>query len=207
MEFGEKLQALRKRKGMTQEELASVLFVSRTAVSKWESGRGYPNIDSLKTIATFFSTTVDELLSVNEVLIIAEQTNKQKEKRFIDLVYGLIDICLALLFILPFFASRVDGIIKETSLIELIGIQLYLKTTYYIIVCAIVIMGILTLALKKCQKAFWLKLKIPLSLILGVTAILLFIISSQPYAAIFTFVLFAIKILLIFKRLMTRKVS
>ena len=207
MEFGEKLQALRKRKNMTQEELASVLFVSRTAVSKWESGRGYPNIDSLKTIATFFSTTVDELLSVNEVLIIAEQTNKQKEKRFIDLVYGLIDLCVALLFILPFFASRVDGIIKETSLIELIGIQLYLKTTYYIIVCAIVIMGILTLALKKCQKAFWLKLKTPLSLILGVTAILLFIISSQPYAAIFTFVLFAIKILLIFKRLMTRKVS
>ena len=55
MEFNEKLQELRKSRGLTQEELAKELFVSRTAVSKWESGRGYPNIDSLKEISRFFS--------------------------------------------------------------------------------------------------------------------------------------------------------
>ena len=54
MELHEKLQALRKQKGMTQEELASKLFVSRTAVSKWESGRGYPEIESLKRISAEF---------------------------------------------------------------------------------------------------------------------------------------------------------
>ncbi|MBR7039698.1 MAG: helix-turn-helix transcriptional regulator, partial [Oscillospiraceae bacterium] len=42
MEFSEKLQTLRKKKGLTQEELAQALFVSRTAISKWESGKGYP---------------------------------------------------------------------------------------------------------------------------------------------------------------------
>ena len=47
MEFHEKLQELRRQKGITQEELAQALYVSRAAVSKWESGRGYPNIDSL----------------------------------------------------------------------------------------------------------------------------------------------------------------
>jgi transcriptional regulator with XRE-family HTH domain len=47
MEFNEKLQELRKQKGLTQEELAEKLYVSRTAISKWESGRGYPNIESL----------------------------------------------------------------------------------------------------------------------------------------------------------------
>ena len=53
MEFNEKLQELRKAKGLTQEELAEKLFVSRTAISKWESGRGYPSIDSLKEISRF----------------------------------------------------------------------------------------------------------------------------------------------------------
>ena len=61
MEFNEKLQQLRKNKGLTQEELAQEIFVSRTAVSKWESGRGYPNIDSLKELAKFFSVTVDDM--------------------------------------------------------------------------------------------------------------------------------------------------
>ena len=57
MEFNEKLQELRKQKGLTQEELAELLYVSRTAISKWESGRGYPNIDSLKAIARFLKMT------------------------------------------------------------------------------------------------------------------------------------------------------
>ena len=57
MEFHEKLQELRKQRGMTQEELATALYVSRTAVSKWESGRGYPSIDSLKAISGFFGVS------------------------------------------------------------------------------------------------------------------------------------------------------
>ena len=68
VEFHEKIQELRKKKGLTQEELAEALFVSRTAVSKWESGRGYPNIDSLKEISMFFSVSIDELLSSEKLL-------------------------------------------------------------------------------------------------------------------------------------------
>lgn len=63
MEFGEKLQELRKDRGLTQEELAESLFVSRTAISKWESGRGYPNIESLKEISKFFSVSIDDLFT------------------------------------------------------------------------------------------------------------------------------------------------
>mgnify|MGYP002508820047 CR=1 FL=1 len=43
-----KIRELRKQRKLSQEELAEALFVSRTAISKWESGRGYPNIESLK---------------------------------------------------------------------------------------------------------------------------------------------------------------
>lgn len=45
MEFHEKLQELRKSRGMTQEELAAALFVSRTAISKWESGVCLPDVN------------------------------------------------------------------------------------------------------------------------------------------------------------------
>ena len=83
MEFTEKLQELRKQKGLTQEELAGILYVSRAAVSKWESGRGYPGIDSLKAIASFFSVTVDMLLSGDEVLTIAEVDQKKKQTHFL----------------------------------------------------------------------------------------------------------------------------
>lgn len=54
MEFNEKLQQLRTGKNLTQEQLAEQLYVSRTAISKWESGKGYPNIESLKCISKFF---------------------------------------------------------------------------------------------------------------------------------------------------------
>ena len=84
MEFNEKLQELRKSRGLTQEELAEKLYVSRTSVSKWELGRGYPNIDSLKAISGFFSVTVDELLSPTEA--------ERGKKGFGDLVFGSLDL-------------------------------------------------------------------------------------------------------------------
>ena len=73
MEFHEKLQELRKNKGITQEELAENLYVSRTAISKWESGRGYPSIDSLKAISRYFSVTIDELICPEEIMIAAKE--------------------------------------------------------------------------------------------------------------------------------------
>lgn len=81
MEFSEKLQELRKSRGLTQEELAEALYVSRTAISKWESGRGYPSIDSLKEISKFFSVTIDDLLSGEKLLSIAEKENKSNIQR------------------------------------------------------------------------------------------------------------------------------
>ena len=200
MEFNEKLQELRKQKGLTQEELAEKLYVSRTAISKWESGRGYPNIDSLKEIAKFFSVTVDELLSPNEVLTIAEEDGKRKEKHFRDLIYGLLDICIAMLLFLPFFAEKADGAIQNVSLIALDGVQPYLKIAYFAVVISSIVIGILTLALQNCQWVAWVKSKTTVSLALGAIAVLVFMISSQPYVAVFAFALLAIKALMLIKR-------
>ncbi len=199
MEFNEKLQELRKQKGLTQEELAEKLYVSRTAISKWESGRGYPNIESLKAIAKFFGVTVDELLSSDEVLTIAEEDNKRKEKHFRDLIYGLLDLCIAMLLFLPFFAEKADGIIQSVSLIALDGVQTYLKIAYLAVVIAMTVMGILTLALQNVQTTAWVKSKTAASLTLGAIVVLLFMISSQPYAAVFAFALLTIKALMLIK--------
>jgi transcriptional regulator with XRE-family HTH domain len=199
MEFNEKLQELRKAKGITQEELAASLYVSRTAISKWESGRGYPNIESLKAIAKFFSVSVDELLSSDEILNIAEEDCKQNEKHFCTLVYGLLDLSVALLLFLPFFAECDNEIIKSVSLLSLEAVQPYMKAVYLAVVGAIILMGIATLTLQNLKAASWVKIKSATSLILGGCAVMLFIISSQPYAASFAFVLLSIKALMLIK--------
>ena len=199
MEFNEKLQELRKNKGLTQEELAEALYVSRTAISKWESGRGYPGIDSLKEIAKYFSVTIDELLSSNEVLSIAEEDNKQKEKHLRSLVFGLLDISVLMFFFLPFFGQKANGIVQEVSLLSLNGIAIYLKTAYYSVVISIAVYGILTLAFQNCQKIFWTKNRDKISLILSAVAVFLFIISSQVYAGAFLFIFLVIKALMLIK--------
>ena len=159
-----------------------------------------PNIESLKAIAKFFSVTVDELLSTDEVLTIAEEDSKRKEKHFRDLIYGLLDICIALLLFLPFFAEDADGIIQSVSLIALDGVQPYLKIAYLTVVIGTTVMGILTLTLQNCQAVVWVKSKTTVSLALGAILVLLFMISSQPYAAAFAFVLLTIKALILIKR-------
>ena len=63
MSFGERLQAVRRRNEMTQEEFAAQLKVSRQAVSKWESSRGYPEIEKIIYICNRYGTTMDELFA------------------------------------------------------------------------------------------------------------------------------------------------
>ena len=200
MEFNEKLQELRKQKGLTQEELAEVLFVSRTAISKWESGRGYPNIDSLKAIAKFFEVTIDELLSGDELLTIAEEDTKQKERTLRDLVFGLLDCGMALLLFLPFFGQKADGIIQEVSLLVLNGIQPYLKIAYIVFVGTMIAMGIMTLALQNYRQRLWTQYKSILSLAFSAAGVCLFIISQQPYGAVFVFAFLIIKAFMLIKR-------
>ncbi|MEE0946879.1 MAG: helix-turn-helix transcriptional regulator [Acutalibacteraceae bacterium] len=200
MEFNEKLQELRRQKGITQEELAESLFVSRTAISKWESGRGYPSIDSLKAIAEFFGITIDELLSGKELLDIAEEDSKQKSNNFCDLIFGLLDVSTAMLLFLPFFRQKANGIVQGISLFALTEISPYLKTTYYVFVFLIIIEGILTFALQNCTQRLWVQNKSKMSLFVNFAGVILFVISMQPYGTTFLLAILAIKILTLTKK-------
>lgn len=66
MKFEEKIVQIRKEKGLSQEELAEALGVSRQAVAKWESGASYPEVDKLITICNLFQISIDSLLRVEE---------------------------------------------------------------------------------------------------------------------------------------------
>lgn len=200
MELNQKLQELRKQKGLTQEELAEALYVSRTAVSKWESGRGYPNIESLKAIAKFFGVTVDELLSGDELLTIAEEDSKQTKKHFCDLVFGLLDLSVAMFFFLPLFGQKGIGGVREVSLLSLTEIPTYLKIAYFVAVIGISVWGVLTLALQNWYRDFWSRNRNKISLALNAVSVILFIVSLQPYAAILLFLFLIIKVFVITKK-------
>ena len=142
MEFHEKLQELRKSRGLTQEELAEALFVSRTAISKWESGRGYPSIDSLKEISRYFSVSIDDLLSGEQLIFIAEKENKSNLNSVCDLLLGFVDVFSLMLIFLPLYPKPVNGYIYSVNLFEYVGNNTFIIKTYWALFVSLTIIGI-----------------------------------------------------------------
>ncbi len=197
MEFCEKLQELRKSRGLTQEALAEMLYVSRTAVSKWESGRGYPSIGSLKAISRCFSVSLDDLLSGEAILTIAETDGKQKAGRLRDLVMGLMDCGMALLLFLPVFRQAEGGGVRGTPLWALAAG--YRRGLFFGVILLTVLVGAALAVLRDPCGAWWLRGKSRLSLGLSVLGTLIFIAALQPYAAAMAFGFLAVKALLLIK--------
>ena len=198
MEFHEKLLELRKSKGMTQEELAEALFVSRTAISKWESGRGYPSIDSLKEISRFFSVTIDELICSQEMIAAAEDDKKESISRFIAVITNTLDILTAVLLFLPVFGNGTDSP-AVVSLFHLTGIQPWLKTVFIVLVTITTLNGICGVILSRFNQPVWNRHRIITGMGLSVAGVAAFIGTRQPYAGIICFSLLVVKIWLIIR--------
>ena len=84
MNFSEKFQLIRKNKGMTQEELAEMLDISRQAVAKWESGQAYPDISNLIQISNLFNVTVDYLVRDQECMVNCAADEENDISKLID---------------------------------------------------------------------------------------------------------------------------
>ena len=181
MEFHEKLQELRKQRGLTQEELAQALYVSRTAVSKWESGRGYPGIDSLKAIARYFSVSIDELLNGEKLLDLAQKENAGNVRRIGGLLRGALDVGAVSLAVLPLYAHEAAGTVYAVSLMDYVQSALWLRVSYWVLIVLLMVMGGVQIALAKRQKqsraVMWTSLGLSLS------AALLFAAAREAYAA------------------------
>ena len=147
MEFHEKLQELRKSRGLTQEELAEDLYVSRTAVSKWESGRGYPSIDSLKEISKYFSVTIDDLLSGDKLIFIAEKENDSNIRNMCELLLGIVDVCSILLIVLPLYPNRIGEHIYSVNLFSYVETTTFHRLIRWGMYLALILLGILKIIL------------------------------------------------------------
>lgn len=80
MTFSEKLVRLRKLKGITQDEFASAVGVSRQAVYKWESGQSYPEVPKLIEMKLLFGISIDDLLDESYEVVMPEKKTVRKRR-------------------------------------------------------------------------------------------------------------------------------
>ena len=193
MEFHEKLQTLRKSRGMTQEELAEALYVSRTAISKWESGRGYPSIDSLKEISSYFSVSIDQLLSGEKLIFIAEKENQSNIQNLCDLLFGFIDLFSIMLMFLPLYPKTVEGHVYCVNLWSYTETAVYNRTIYWILFTLLLVIGILRFFCVQMKREKGKRLITMGSMAAGTLTVIYLVMAREVYAAILAFVLLAIK--------------
>ena len=198
MEFNEKLQELRKSRSLTQEELAEALFVSRTAISKWESGRGYPSIDSLREISRYFSVTIDDLICSEEMISVAENEKKEFADKSLSLICNAMDILLAILLFIPAFGNGPES--SETvSLFGLTGITPWVKNVFIVMIATAILNGICGVIIANYNKPVWNKHRLITGVILSILTVIVLIATKQPYAGIVCFAFLIIKGFLIAK--------
>jgi transcriptional regulator with XRE-family HTH domain len=201
MEFGEKLQQLRAQKNMTQEQLSEHLYVSRTAVSKWESGKGYPNIESLKCISKFFSISIDELLSGEELITLAQTENKTNLSKVYHILWGILDVLVLLFIVLPLYGNLVNGHVYAVNLLSFTAKTSLNIVIYWCVLFTLAGCGIAKLLFIRFKKDSWYSITVKVSLLISVLAILFFVATREPYVTALLFMLFLVKIVLLMKQI------
>lgn len=193
MEFCEKLQELRKSRGLTQEELAEILYVSRTAISKWESGRGLPSIDSLKGIAAFFSVSIDSLLSAEKLIVIAEKEKRANICDLFHLLFGMIDILSFVLIVLPLYPKAVDGHVYSVSLPSYVEVSELHRSVYWAIFLALILLGVVKVLLARSKAEKLLKILTIASVFLSMVTVVFLALAGETYAVTLAFLLMVFK--------------
>ena len=200
MEFNEKLQQLRKNNNLTQDQLAEQLYVSRTAISKWESGKGYPNIESLKSISKFFSVSIDELLSSHELVTLAECENRSNIEKIYSIISGIIDVLAVIFITLPIYGKPEGGHVYSVNLLSNTNtpnIDILIHWTIFLLMIGL---GITRLIFIHFDKESMYRFSTKVSIVLGALAICLFAAAREPYATILLFLFFASKLFLLWKQ-------
>lgn len=193
MDISNKIKKIREENGLTQEQFANELFVSRTAVSKWELGKGYPSIDSLKLISKKFNISLDTLLSSNDILDIAEQDIIVRKNKSRNLFTAILDIFAVLILFLPFFAEKVNDDFVCLPLFACKDISPLNLFVFTLITCLLIFCGILELVNIKLESKKFEKVLFFTTFILSILAVVFFIECREIYASTFVFGLLVAK--------------
>lgn len=196
MEFSEKLQKLRTQRNLTQEQLANQLFVSRTAISKWETGRGTPNLDSLQAIAKLFGASLDELLSTEEVVVMAKNENKRNTEQILCYIDSVLNLMSVFGFLLPMYKVFKNNVYYCVPLYQYSG---FMHKTIFIIQSAILLCGVLGLIFQWKEKEKIYNFVKFSGYILMIIFIFLLIALNHPNASSFCFAFLLIKGMVLIK--------
>lgn len=196
MGFSEKLQKLRTQRNLTQEQLANQLFVSRTAISKWETGRGTPNLDSLQAIAKLFGVSLDELLSTEEVVVMAKNENKRNTEQILCYIDSVLNLMSVFGFLLPMYKVFKNNVYYCVPLYQYSG---FMHKTIFIIQSAILLCGVLGLIFQWKEKEKIYNFVKFSGYILMIIFIFLLIALNHPNASSFCFAFLLIKGMVLIK--------
>ena len=196
MEFSEKLQKLRTQRNLTQEQLANQLFVSRTAISNWETGRGTPNLDSLQAIAKLFGVSLDELLSTEEVVVMAKNENKRNTEQILCYIDSVLNLMSVFGFLLPMYKVFKNNVYYCVPLYQYSG---FMHKTIFIIQSVILLCGVLGLIFQWKEKEKIYNFVKFSGYILMIIFIFLLIALNHPNASSFCFAFLLIKGMVLIK--------
>ena len=196
MDFGEKLKALRTERGLTQEQLAARLYVSRTAVSKWETGGGSPNLDSLQAVASLFDVSVDDLLSTDDLIVLARDERRSTARSSGMLSFGLLDVLAVVFAFIPLYGVDDGSFVRMANLADY-GASVDFGASFAVMAAAVVslmFVGAVEIVLAAAGSRRAARIVALVGFAVQALAVVLFASTMQPYATTLMFVLLLAKV-------------
>ena len=164
------------------------------------AGRGYPSIDSLKEISSYFSVSIDDLLSGEQLIFIAEKENKSNLNRVCDLLLGFVDLFSLMLIFLPLYPKPVNGYIYSVNLFGYARNNIFIIKTYWALFDSLTIIGIVKILMVYFKFENGKKTVISVSVGLSIIAVLFLAMAREPYAITVMFLLLLMKGGLLYKQ-------
>ena len=196
MDFGEKLKALRTERGLTQEQLAARLYVSRTAVSKWETGGGSPNLDSLQAVARLFDVSVDDLLSADDLIVLARDERRSTARSSGMLSFGLLDVLAVVFAFIPLYGVDDGSFVRMANLADY-GASVDFGASFAVMAAAVVslmFVGSVEIVLAAAGSRRAARIVALVGFAVQALAVVLFASTMQPYATTLMFALLLAKV-------------